>query len=57
MKLSAISTFVAILIAAIAPAVAEVIDGNRIVIIDGDTVALPCAEPASSESFLMPVAL
>jgi endonuclease YncB( thermonuclease family) len=25
---------------------AEVIDGNRIVIIDGDTVALPCAVPA-----------
>ncbi|MCX5581516.1 thermonuclease family protein [Kaistia terrae] len=28
------------------PARAEVIDGNRIVIIDGDTVALPCAMPA-----------
>ena len=25
---------------------AEVIDGNRIVIIDGDTVTLPCATPA-----------
>lgn len=28
------------------PAGAEVIDGDRIVIIDGDTVALPCAVPA-----------
>jgi len=35
-------------IALVAPlqARAEVIDGNRIVIIDGDTVALPCAVPA-----------
>ncbi|WP_051231154.1 thermonuclease family protein [Kaistia adipata] len=29
-----------------APAYAEVIDGDRIAIIDGDTVALPCAVPA-----------
>jgi len=29
-----------------APAHAEAIDGNRIVIIDGDTVALPCSVPA-----------
>jgi endonuclease YncB( thermonuclease family) len=28
------------------PAHAEVVDGNRILIIDGDTVALPCAVPA-----------
>lgn len=28
------------------PAHAETIDGNRITIIDGDTVALPCAVPA-----------
>lgn len=27
-------------------ALAEVIDGNRILIIDGDTVALPCTVPA-----------
>lgn len=28
------------------PAHAETIDGNRIIVIDGDTVALPCAVPA-----------
>jgi hypothetical protein len=27
------------------PASAETIDGNRIVVIDGDTVALPCTKP------------
>ncbi|WP_018182129.1 thermonuclease family protein [Kaistia granuli] len=32
--------------AAAAPANAEVIDGNRMIVIDGDTVALPCAVPA-----------
>jgi micrococcal nuclease len=36
----------ATMITASVPASAEVIDGNRIVIIDGDTVALPCAVPA-----------
>lgn len=29
-----------------APASAETLDGARIVVIDGDTVALPCAAPA-----------
>lgn len=37
--------FLALVLSA-TPAKAEVIDGNRIVIIDGDTVALPCAVPA-----------
>lgn len=29
-----------------AAALAEAIDGDRVMIIDGDTVALPCAVPA-----------
>jgi len=39
---------VALMVTAVWPAAgrAEVVDGNRIVIIDGDTVALPCAVPA-----------
>jgi micrococcal nuclease len=37
--------FLALVLSA-TPAKAEVVDGNRIIIIDGDTVALPCAVPA-----------
>ena len=28
------------------PAAAETIDGSRIIVLDGDTVALPCVVPA-----------
>jgi len=33
-------------IATVAPVTAETVDGNRIIVLDGDTVALPCASPA-----------
>ena len=46
MKSAAALVFWAAAIAVSPSARAEVIDGNRIVIIDGDTVALPCAVPA-----------
>ena len=29
----------------VTPAGAETVDGNRIVVIDGDTIGLPCAKP------------
>jgi hypothetical protein len=35
------------MICAALPARAETIDGTRIIIIDGDTVALPCAVPTT----------
>ena len=34
-----------ILMAIALPAWAETVDGNRIIVLDGDTVALPCATP------------
>jgi micrococcal nuclease len=42
------AALVVLMVAAAWPATAraEVVDGNRIIIIDGDTVALPCAVPA-----------
>jgi len=36
----------AILALLAATAAAETVDGNRIIVLDGDTVALPCARPA-----------
>ena len=36
-----------ILIVIAVPASAETIDGNRIIVLDGDTVALPCATPSA----------
>lgn len=36
----------ALMLALAAPAQAETLDGARIIVIDGDTIALPCARPA-----------
>jgi endonuclease YncB( thermonuclease family) len=40
----ALAYFMAVL--AVAPAAAETFDGDRIIVMDGDTVALPCDVPA-----------
>lgn len=41
------AAFVALVLAFVnRPASAETIDGNRIIVLDGDTVALPCSSPA-----------